>query len=226
MPPQPLSSVRRDVRIIAGACATIFRPSLARLAAEAIAHWADIESQFGGILVTMLGTQAPPASAMFFALTSSSAKWSALGAAAEVALGEGSRDLEMLEVVIEQAKKAALHRNRFAHWCWAHSPDIPDALLFIDPEALVAHDIASGTHQAPHNGRGLLATIDRAKVYVYREKDLTEAVKSLDDVSYCVSRSSDRAHPSNADGAARRTRAAISISSSSPRHCGCAKPLA
>jgi hypothetical protein len=187
MPPQPLSSVRSDARLYVGAGSAIHRPLLAQLVAHAVANWADIGYQLGGMLATMLGADAAPSIAMFYALSSSAAQIAALGAAAESILGRGSRDLEVFELVMLQAKKAATHRHRFAHWPWAHCDDLPDALLFIDPEALVAHDIADVRSQAPHDGRGLLGPLDRSRVYVYRERDLKEATEDLWEASYCIS---------------------------------------
>jgi hypothetical protein len=187
MPAQPLSSVRSNARLYAGASSAIHRPLLAQLVAHAVAIWADIEYELGGMLAAILGAAAAPSMAMFYALTSSTAQNAALGAAAESVLGRRSRELEMFEIVIRQATTAASHRNRFAHWAWAHCHELPDALLFIDPEALVAHDIAHMVAQAPHDGRHLAGPLDRSRVYVYREKDLKELTDALSEASYCIS---------------------------------------
>ena len=93
MPPQPLSNVRSTATVFVGASSTTYAcPALARLVAEALATWGDIEYQFAGMLTTMLGATAAPAVAMFNALTSSVAQIAALEGAASVALGPTSRE--------------------------------------------------------------------------------------------------------------------------------------
>jgi len=188
VPAQPLSSVRSDAQVFVGASSGgVFRPALAQLAAQVVATWADIEYQLGGMLATMLGANAAPSIAMFYALTSGAAQMAALRAAAASVLDEGSRDHELFEVIIQQAERAARPRHRFAHWVWGHCNELPDALLLIDPEALVKHDMADNRFHAPHDGRGLLGPLDRSRVYVYREQDITEILADLEEASYCAS---------------------------------------
>jgi hypothetical protein len=186
MPPQPLSSIRRDARIFTGASSAKARPLLVQLVAHALATSSDIEYHMGSLLATMLGANAPPAIAMFYALTSSTGQADAIGAAAERVLGIGSNELDLFEIVMYQAKNAASHRNRFAHWAWAYCDELPDALLFIDPEALMAHDIADTRRQAPQDGRHLAGSLDRSRIFVYRGKDLNEAIAELGEASYCM----------------------------------------
>jgi len=152
-----------------------------------MATWADIEYQFGGMLITMLGANAAPAAAMFSALTSSVAQLAALEAAAASVLGAASREYELFGVVMREATRAATHRHRFAHWCWAFCDELSDALLFVNPEALMEHDMNRGGVEAPFDGHGLLGDLDRSRVLVYRERDLMEAIEELDEASYCVS---------------------------------------
>jgi hypothetical protein len=87
---------------------------------------------------------------------------------------------------MRQAARAASHRNRFAHWCWAFCRELPNALLFIDPAVLLGHDMASGALSAPFDGRGLLGDLDTSHVLVYREPDLKEAIEALRKASYCI----------------------------------------
>lgn len=188
MPPQPLSRVRSQALVFVGATGvTSARPVLVQLAAQAIATWADIENQFGGMLTTMLGANAGPAAAMFNALLSAAAQMAALRAAATSVLGAASREHELFGVVIDEAARAAGHRNRFAHWCWAHCDELPDALLFVDPEELMEHDMKRGGTEAPFDGHALLGELDRSRILVYRERDLKAAVADLQEASYSVS---------------------------------------
>lgn len=187
MPCQPLSSVRPSAVIFLGASVAARHVELSALAAEIIAHGSDIEAQFGGILVSMLGAQAPPAAAMFYALTSASAQKAALKSVANTLFKAEPRALYLFDAVTALAKQASRTRNELAHWCWAASNDLPDRLLLIDPEALIDHDLKSGALQAPHNGRGIIYPIDLTKVHVYEKKDLVEALNLAMEISDCVS---------------------------------------
>lgn len=188
MPPQPLSRVRPKAEVYVGATGAVnHNPALSQLAGHAIAIWADIENQFGGMLATMLGANAGPAAAMFQSLTSITAQRSAVDAAAQNVLGSKSPEYDLFAIITDQAIRASKPRNIFAHWCWAYSPDLPDALLFINPEELLAYDMKAKSSRVPFEGRALTGELDRSKILVYREMDIKEAVIALDRASYHVS---------------------------------------
>lgn len=178
MPPQPLSSVRRDARpYLAADIIVKQQPELAALAAGVIAHAAHIENLFGAILTTMLGANAAPAAAMFRALTSMNAQADVLAAAAEVVLDPVDQDL--LGVLTALCEKAAKHRHRLAHWAWAGCFELPDAIILIDPEGLLEYELNTNSFMSPNEGRGLGDDFDPKWALVYRKKDLEEAVAAL-----------------------------------------------
>jgi hypothetical protein len=147
------------------------RPILAPLIAECIAEWAQIECTLGIILAVILETEAQTGLAMYMSLTSSTNQMTVLSAAAEAKLTKA--DEELFSAVLMIVRSAAKERHRFAHWCWALSDDLPDALLLLDP-----------AHQAPllANWLGLhdpLADIDRDNIFVLREPDAREAATTM-----------------------------------------------
>ena len=173
MPPQKLSVFPPSIQIILGGKAALARPDLAAIAAEIIAHSADTEAQFGGVLVSLLGAQAAPAAAMFYSLNNSHSQRQAVKAAMREALGEQSEELKILKVLMRGSAVVAVTRNKLAHWGWAYSRDIPKALLFVDPEALISHDMVSGQMQAPHDGRVVISPIDRERILVFFWEDVS-----------------------------------------------------
>jgi hypothetical protein len=182
LPPQPLSNVYPKATIFVGAFSGRRQAELAALVAQCIATSADIGVQYGLLVTTLLQAQAKPTAAMFYALTSDVAQIAALKAAATEILGDGTRELDLFDAIMWGATDVSRrHRNKFAHWVWGYADEIPDAILFIDPEALVAHDILlGGFMQAPHHGRGLnINKIDVTKIVVYRERDIKEALEEL-----------------------------------------------
>jgi hypothetical protein len=177
MPPQPLSRVRPKAEIFVGATGAVRnRSNLTQLIARTIAIWSDIEYQIGGMLGTMLGEHAAPSAAMFHALTSSVAQMAVLRAAVEHALSSQPKERDLFDIITKQMNRSANHRNRFVHWVWAHTFDLPNVLMFIPPEVLLTHDISNRTLVAPFDGHALSGEIDRAKIMIYREKDLKEVV--------------------------------------------------
>lgn len=113
-------------------------PELVAKVGHAIAMAAHIENLFTGILTTMLGAQAKPAAAMLRSLHSMGVKSQAMKAAAEEALAPDLLDL--FTAINDLCDSAAVHRQRLVHWAWAQANQVPNALLFIDPKALLAHE--------------------------------------------------------------------------------------
>jgi len=147
------------------------RPELGILVAECIAQWAQVECLLGVILAVILETEAQTGLAMFLALTSSNNQMTILSAAAKSKLI--AREADLFEAVMTLVRSAAKERHRLAHWCWALSDDLPDALLLIDP-----------AHEAPLFANKLgfhdaLAEIDRSNIFVLRKRDAQEIVAKI-----------------------------------------------
>ena len=186
MAPFPLSSVCRDASLIIGPEAADHKPAHAQLVAKALASWAELESAMAEVLATMLGAAARPSIAMFNALKST-AQNDAIKAVADATLSRDDKDL--FESLWRAQAPYAKHRNRFAHWIWAITPDVPDALLLCDPEAMNEHY----AHDHDSRYRLMLAAIlrkydkdvnmrkedtepriDYSRILVYRMRDLQE----------------------------------------------------
>jgi hypothetical protein len=175
--PQPLSRVKKDAIFYLSAGAATDKPILAAKVARCIALAAHIENLLAGILTTMLGAQAKPAAAMLRSLHSLGVKSQAIKAAAEEALSPDLLDL--FTVIMGLCDKAADHRHRFVHWSWAQCDQLPDALLFIDPKALLSHEVEAAGFMYPNEGRGFYDDIDKRRVLVYRAGSLDRAVTAL-----------------------------------------------
>jgi len=81
-------------------------------------------------------------------------------------------------------KRAGAKRNKIAHWLWGDSPEIPEALLLVDPEAvLLQHVNTKEFAQAIENGDFSLGKpkLDLSKVCVYRNNDFLEIFRELHD---------------------------------------------
>jgi hypothetical protein len=172
MPIQPLSQVKSAAMLhFYPPDIMTVRPRLAPLIAECIAEWAQIECTLGIILAVILETEAQTGLAMYMSLTSLSNQMTVVSAAAKAKLTVA--DEELFSAVLMVVKSAAKDRHKFAHWCWALSDDLPDALLLLDP-----------AYQAPllANWLGLhdpLTPVDRDHIYVLREQDGKDIVSNM-----------------------------------------------
>jgi len=122
------------------------------LAMEAIATWSNVESFMLGLFVELLGGGNSLATEVFLSLDGQAAKSAAINAAATSVLKDRDAELRVLRAIIAIAKTNEKDRNKLAHWTWGDSPDLPDALLLIDPRTTV-HEL------------------DRSDVYVYKAQD-------------------------------------------------------
>ena len=150
------------------------RPMLAALIAETIAEWSQVECSLGVILAVILETEAQTGLAMLLTLTSSNNQMTMVSAAAKAKLTVA--DEELFSAVLSLVRSAAKDRHKFAHWCWAYTSVLPDALLLIAP-----------THQAKwlanmlgyHDPIG--ADISHDDIYVLREDDARETLQRMRD---------------------------------------------
>lgn len=190
MSPQPLSRVRPSASVIVTPEAVSLRPKLSPLIAEIIARWASLEVGIGSVLSHILGTEAAPVAAMIHAVTSASAQMDMIEAAGWAKLFDP--DLELFEALIKIARAAAKKRNTIAHHVWAYCPELPDALLLVEPEAQsnVSVRVQQVLHPAPHAGTQsiwLNLSPDIEGVMVYRENDFRQIIEELNTVAKCAS---------------------------------------
>jgi hypothetical protein len=162
--PQPLSRVLPKASSIignAGDRPLARHPELAVLALEAIASWSNVEAFLLDLYMQLLGGNESLAASVYLALDGQSAKTDAIKAAAANALRDRPRELALLEAILAVAKTNEKDRNELAHWTWGDSPDLPDAVLLVDPHAT-------------------LNNIDRSEIYVYRARDFQSIVQAND----------------------------------------------
>ncbi|CAN7190616.1 hypothetical protein LJR230_000422 [Trinickia sp. LjRoot230] len=162
--PQPLSRVAPDASIVignAGDRPLARHPDLAVLAIEAVASWSNVESFMLGLFVELFGGHNALATEVFLSLEGQAAKSAAIAAAAASVLKDRVAELSVLRAILAIVKTNEKDRNKLAHWTWGDSPNLPDALLLVDPRTTV-HEL------------------DRCDVYVYRTQDFLAITQAND----------------------------------------------
>lgn len=162
--PQPLSRVAPEAGIVignAGDRPLARHPDLAVLAIEAIASWSNVESFMLGLFVELFGGHNSLATEVFLSLDGQAAKSAAINAAAVTVLKDRDPELRVLRAILAIVKTNEKDRNKLAHWTWGDSPNLPDAVLLVDPRTTV-HEL------------------DRSDVYVYREQDFIAITQAND----------------------------------------------
>jgi hypothetical protein len=167
---QPLSRVRKDAHVYFGQDDTMTaRPKAATKVAEYIAEWSNIETLLGIFLGFLLHSKAPTILKMFRALDNRAAQLRLLESAAKSELKPPQFDIFV--VLMEQFIRPVMRtRDKFAHWCWGHAPELPDALLLMSPdEALYVHFVfLKGSD-----------SVSDDKVFVVTESYLDRSLKEL-----------------------------------------------
>jgi len=162
--PQPLSRVSPDASIIignAGDRPLSRHPELAILAIEALASWCNVEGFLLRLFVDLFGGHGALAADVFLSLQNQAAKSAAIDAAATSVLRGRDNELRVLRAILALAKTNEKERNKLAHWTWGESPGIPDALLLVDPRAMIGE-------------------LDRGDIYVYKAQDFRSVIEAND----------------------------------------------
>lgn len=175
MPPQPLNSVRPGAHVLfSGAQGTALtqQPELAALVAQAIGLWSEVQFWLGNLLAVLLRANATHAVAMYLSLTSTAAQTAALKGAASAVLGR--KRLELFDAVLAHVSTQGKQRDKLAHWLWAHSVNVPDALLLVDPRYRLRHNakIQKIIRGARQRQWWAAFRFDQAYIYVYKKRDL------------------------------------------------------
>jgi hypothetical protein len=201
MAPQPLSSVAPDAQMWAAKLLFCKDPDIWAQCGRIICAASDIEILFGEALHIMAGIKTSgPAMAMYGAVNQT-AKMAAVGAVADSVLS--GVDLDLFQIVQRLATVAMRDRHVVAHWVWAQVYEMPDALLFIEPDAVHAAHLEGFqmTHGSIKDEKGRpmptpqtrifpskgSSKIDPARVLVYRKQDLVAAAERLELVGEYVS---------------------------------------
>jgi hypothetical protein len=179
MSPQPLGRVKPDARLHIGPLkpAGAFDPELCRLATYVISLWSYTEAGLLRMASAFLKAEQRVVTSMLQAVKNTEGRRAAVRAAAEHCLVESPDDLRFFIAALDSLEIAERLRHRYAHYIWASSPDIPGAVILIDPRLLErAHAVeAEGVTE-----QGWLAAgathFDRMKALVYRKEDLNADV--------------------------------------------------
>jgi hypothetical protein len=171
---QPFLSKYPKARATFGAGYIEDRPLAGSIVARIVTMWADIEVQCGQLLASFLNTDIRGVAAVFGSLRSSRAQQDALGAVADVHLGEKDRTL----FAAYMARKATLEkeRNDLAHGCFGTSPTVPNDVLWV-----------SQTDRLQHMARVASEGIDAAyewlqeRVYVYELGTLERVAQEFEE---------------------------------------------
>jgi hypothetical protein len=122
---------------------------------------------------------------MLQALTGAGGKRAAMDAAAKAALS--AEDYPFYEALMKAIRSSRNRRNDFVHHLWGYSPDIPDALLLLDPKEALASQFATERYISDHVS-GKTPTIEsmRNNPMVYTSKDLEAAEKEAVDANSLI----------------------------------------
>jgi hypothetical protein len=124
--------------------------------------------------------------AMYGALTSTQAQMAALQAAAKASLSP--EHLELFSALLVVVKRSAVHRNKVAHWLWGISEQVPDALILVNPDAVLDLHTNNGEYMARwKEGKKVpdpstLPGLDLSEAFVYGEQEFREIIDDLTDV--------------------------------------------
>lgn len=142
---KPIKKIYPNAKVTMGVGYIEDRPKAAALVGRIITSWADIEVQSARLLAELMGTNIPPAAAVFGSLRSSRSQADALTAAAEVVLDE--KDLLLFNAHI--ARKASLEkeRNDLAHGCFGVSVGIPEHIVWVAQSDFLAFTAAHKANQ-------------------------------------------------------------------------------
>lgn len=164
--PQPISRYAPEACIYygnAGDRPLLKRPELAALAMEAIASWSNVEAFMLRLFMELFGGKESLAAEVFLSLKGQSAKDSAIRAAAKFSLSERPEELRLLHAILAIAGTNEKHRNKLAHHTWGLSPDIPDALLMVDPRVSIEY-------------------ADKDAIYVWKAVDFTNIISENEEL--------------------------------------------
>jgi hypothetical protein len=173
---QLLSRVNPKARVAIGLPDTMTRqPAVAAKIAECISEFSNLETMLPVTLAFLLSSDAQTALAMWGALENRAAQLRMLDAAAEEVLDTDRYDC--LSVLMARFIRPAMkERDRFAHWSWGYSIDLPDKLLLADPlEKAKVQWTAINPPRTPQ--------FDKSKVYVVGVADIGRSISRINDAA-------------------------------------------
>jgi len=176
--PQPLSQVRPRTQIAVDALYVLNYPEFATQVMRVVAHWAHIDGNLASTLSLMMKADVATGAAMYTALNGADARKAALLAAAKEALPEHL--YVVLRAVLKATAFSRSQRNEFVHHVWGVADQLPDALLLLHPNVVLAVNVSHRQRiEILPDGRGVIAPkdYDYSKIAVYRANDFQKAVE-------------------------------------------------
>jgi hypothetical protein len=150
------------------------RPKVAVRIAECIAEWADIETMLGLFLALLLNTDSKAALAMYASVENRSSQRKMIMAAAKAKLPPEHFDV-LTAVMTASVAPVMKQRDKLAHWCWGHAPELPNDLLICEPDEKMGRHFV-----AVHRDRRFPASAaDPDKIFVVTEEYLTRLADQL-----------------------------------------------
>jgi hypothetical protein len=155
------------------------RPHVAAEIAKCIGLWSDVEFQNAQFLAFLLQATAAPTVAVYLALKNSRTRQDVLAAAARAMLKE--RDFELFEAIQRIGASLEAQRNDIVHGLYGKSDDIPNGVLWMDPQHRMRHSLALGTIRA-EKGRASAEDYLKLKrdIFVYEIADLNALASEID----------------------------------------------
>jgi len=129
---------------------------------EAIASSSNVEDFLLKLFMQRFGGGASIAAKIYLALDVDRAKTQALAAAVDTLQDDKLKSL--INAVIKLARTNTKIRNSLAHDVWGISPQLPNALLLVDPKATLTDEL------------------DRNEIYVWTEQDFRSLIAANDRV--------------------------------------------
>lgn len=174
MTPNPVSQVRADAAIRAW---WDLPSELCLDVAEIVRRWAFVEAALLRMTQSFLQAEFTLVASMLLKIDNMGSRRAALHGAAEKRL-QGD-DLALWRACFTAMRRAEEVRNKWVHSHWAGAPEIPNAILLIDPRHLEAwHAEANEKEEFPR--------LDRDKVMVYRKADLESDLRDVSEAVHIV----------------------------------------
>jgi hypothetical protein len=137
----------------------------------------------------LLGANPRPAAAIYASLNSDNVKKEAFRAVAKAVLTPEEQDF--LEAIFWMQGTCSKDRSKIAHWGWGYSPQLPDAILLVDPEDAAQNHITNVEKMSAFRTKMLGALLGEKEVkpempnlsvegiYVFVEKDFLQAIEHI-----------------------------------------------
>jgi hypothetical protein len=151
------------------------QPAVAAKIAECISEFSNLETMLPVTLAFMLSADAQTTLAMWGALENRAAQMRMLDAAAKEVLDDDRYDCFTV-LRHKFIKPCQSERDRFAHWSWGYSIDVPDKLLLTKP-------LEKAKVQWTYINPPRTPEFDKSLIYVVGVDDLGRSIGRVNDAA-------------------------------------------